>query len=334
MKKNISLALAVILIVALLCGCGASSATDNAAPMPDIPMAPSAPESSVTGGGYRGEMDYGYAADMPSEPEAPMEDASSSMSTNSSSGLPANVKVIYTARLELETTEFDTTVSEMQNLVASLGGYFENSSVNNYSNYRSGDYTVRVPAGNFEAFKTQVGNLCQLRYTSSSAEDVSEYYYDTESRLITQQTKLARLQDLLSRAESMEDIITIESAISETEYMIEQLTGTLRHYDSLVGYSTVYISLIEVYQLSEVEQPVIGFWAKLGNAFKNGTASFGKSIQRMLINFAYNWIGWVIFLVIAAVVIIFIVKRVKRSKVPFISSKRKNASDDKDDSQN
>ena len=49
-------------------------------------------------------------------------------------------------------------------------------------------------------------------------------YYDNEARLTTQRTKLERLQELLSKAEAMEDIITIESAISETELQIEYLT--------------------------------------------------------------------------------------------------------------
>ena len=330
MKKNLTLIISVILIISLFAGCGgASMSADSAVIAPSTPMTNGSYEESMK------DYDYGYSynePEAPMAPDMPAEDAAGS-STNTSSSLPANVKIIYTARLELETTEFDTTVAEMQNLVAALGGYFESSSVNNYSNYRNGNYTVRVPAANFDAFKNQVGQLCQLRYTSTSAEDVSEYYYDTESRLITQQTKLARLQDLLSKAETMEDIITIESAISETEYMIEQLTGTLRHYDSLVGYSTVYISLNEVYQLSEIEEPVIGFWAKLGNAFANGTASFGKSVQRMLINFAYNWIGWLIFLAIAAVVIIFIVKRVKRVKPRRISFKHQNAPAAEEDAQ-
>ena len=50
------------------------------------------------------------------------------------------------------------------------------------------------------------------------------------------QIKLERLQKLLAQAENMEDIITIESAISETEWNIEDLSGTLRHYDALVDF--------------------------------------------------------------------------------------------------
>ena len=85
-------------------------------------------------------------------------------------------------------------------------------------------------------------------------DDVSEAYYDQESRLTTQRTKLERLQELLRQAQDMEDIITIESAISETELEIEFLTGSLRKYDSQINYSTITLSLREVYRREEREE--------------------------------------------------------------------------------
>ena len=61
--------------------------------------------------------------------------------------------------------------------------------------------------------------MCHVVYMSSSAENITEAYYDTDSRLKTAQIKLERLQNLLANADNMADIITIESAISETEYV-------------------------------------------------------------------------------------------------------------------
>ena len=68
----------------------------------------------------------------------------------------------------------------------------------------------------------------------------------------------------------MEDIITIESAISETQESIDRLSGSLQHYDSMVDYATVYINLNEVYQLSTVQETPAGFAQRLGNAFAGG----------------------------------------------------------------
>jgi hypothetical protein len=303
MKKILSVFLCAVLIAMLLCGCGGSSKTESA-PHMDAAKAGGSSASYAANGSVGWTMDEAAEAPMAMEPKAESQTGSS---------LPANVKLIYRANIDMESTEFDKALDGLNDLVERMGGYYENSELNNYSTYRRGYYVVRLPAENFEAFLSAVGELCQVNNLSRSAEDISEYYYDTESRLATQQTKLARLQDLLRQAEDMEDIITLESAISETELVIEQLTGKLRKYDSLVGYSTVNISLSEVYKLTEVTEPAIGFGAKLGQAFRTGATGFVDGMQRFLLSVARGWIGWLIFLIIVAAVLL-IVRRVIRKR--------------------
>ena len=303
MKKILSVFLCAVLIAMLLCGCGGSSKTESA-PHMDAAKAGGSSASYAVNGSVGWTMDEAAEAPMAMEPKAESQTGSS---------LPANVKLIYRANIDMESTEFDKALDGLNELVERMGGYYENSELNNYSTYRRGYYVVRLPAENFEAFLSAVGELCQVNNLSRSAEDISEYYYDTESRLATQQTKLARLQDLLRQAEDMEDIITLESAISETELVIEQLTGTLRKYDSLVGYSTVNISLSEVYKLTEVTEPAIGFGAKLGQAFRTGATGFVDGMQRFLLSVARGWIGWLIVIILVVVAII-VVKKVRRRR--------------------
>lgn len=326
MKKKLSLLLAILMLAVILTGCGASAKSeamnDSMVVAPSAPMMPApapapAPAEPMAPGASADDY-YDYAADVKGDaPEVTVPE----IETGSGTSLPVGVKLIYRAHINLESTAFDTAVNTIQSLTTSCGGYFENSGLDNYGNYRYAYYTVRVPAAQFETFCSTIsqigesGETFQVRNISRSAEDVSEVYYDTEARLTTQKTKLARLQDLLSRAESMEDIITIESAISETEFAIENLTGTLRHYDSLVGYSTINIDLSEVYKLTEVEEPVIGFGAKLVAAFKSGCSRFVNNLERTLLNIARSWVGWLIFLVIAAIVIVVLVRFSRRCKV-------------------
>ncbi len=231
-----------------------------------------------------------------------------------SAALPEGVKMIYSASLTLETTEFDQAVQQLSQLVQDCGGWVESSQLYNYNSYREAAYTFRVPAEEFSPFCQQAGELCTLRDIRRSGEDVSERYYDSESRLATQRTKLTRLQELLAKAESMEDIITLESAISETELVIEQLTGTLRHYDSLVGYSTVNVELREVYKVTAAEEPAIGFWAKLGAAFRAGTGYFVDDLQDLALSFARGWAGWLIFFAVAAAVILLLRRSFRRRR--------------------
>lgn len=302
-RKNIFAAILIFaLLLGLMTGCGASSDTAADTYVSNGTTAESEPEAP------REDMDYGYAADTNDKP------ASGNVPEEGQDRF-SNAKLIYTANIELESTEFDSAVAGLEALVENMGGYFEESYVNNYGSYRSGNYTVRVPAENFEDFCSAVGELCQLNAVSRRAQDISEAYYDTESRLVTQQTKLERLQTLLAQAENMEDIITLESAISETELYIEQLTGTLRKYDSLVGFSTVTIYLQEVYKLTEVEEPVIGFGAKLAQAFETGCSNFVDGLERGALRFARNWTDWLIFAIVVVVAVLVVRRVLKKHRL-------------------
>ena len=290
MKRGFAWMLALLLLLGLLSGCGGGG--DNAT------ASDTASSSVATDGADDAGGSYG------AWPEAQVaEETTGESAEDGGEDRLENAKMIYTARMEVETTGFDAADADLRTLVEVLGGYFEQAAVHNYgSGYRSGDYTVRIPADQFQAFLDRVGTICHVTYKEEGSENVSEAYYDAESRLVTQQTKLERLQNLLAQAENMEDIITIESAISDTELEIERLTGTLRRYDSLVDYATVYISLQEVYQLSNVEEPATTFGSRMSTAFASGWRGFVSALEGLAVALAYGWV-WLLLLVVIGVVV-------------------------------
>ena len=302
MKKRSAALLLALLLPGLMTACGGSS-KDAAAPSAAV-----ATESTA---------DYGYwndAAEAPMEAEAAKGGASND-GGDARKDLPDGVKMIYRANLELETTEFEQAQRDLAALTQRLGGYFEEQNSNNYaSGYRSAGYTVRVPAEQFEPFLEQVGALYRVRWQSQSAEDVSERYYDTEARLETARIKLDRLQELLSKAQNMEDIITIESAISDVEYQIESLSGELRHYDALIGYATISVSLQEVYKVSEQEDAPLTFGGRLASAFRAGLRAFVDRAEDLAEWLAYSWLGVLAFAAVVAVAVKLARRKDKRQK--------------------
>lgn len=292
MKRMVSLLLALVLAL-VLAGCGASKAAGGASDS----MAASEPETGYWSNNSKSDDSYdedGYDAD----------------GTPASDPASRPVKMIYNGYMEMQTQDFDTAASGIEALVRELGGYFQQSSVSNRgsSSYRYGSYTIRIPAAQFETFFQRAGQLCHVTYTNTTADDVSESYYDTEARLETARIKLERLQQLLAKATSMEDIITIESAISETEWDIENLSGTLRHYDALVDYATVNVELSEVYQLSGQDKAVTTFGGRLGQSFVNGLRAVGSALEDFAVWLAYSWV-WLAVIAAAAVIVIRIVRR-------------------------
>ncbi len=296
MKRTLLAGLLALCLIFTMTACGGSNySKSEAAYASSSPAKAAAPQAAP---------DYAYAEDS----GAMFNGAGGNVT---SAQVAKSRKMIFRASVQLETTEFETTASAISALVESYGGYISNSSLGDRgSNYRWAEYSIRIPSENFAPFLNQVGNLCHETWRNTSQDDITESYYDVDGRLQTQKIKLARLQKLLEQAENMEDIITLESAISETEWAIEDLSGTLRHFDDQVAYSTVTVQLAEVYKYSNVEDAPMSYGQRLASSFRNGLRSFGETIEDITVDLAYSWT----FLLVLAVIIIVIVRIVRRRR--------------------
>lgn len=172
MKRGFAWLLTLLALLGLLSGCGGGG---------DTTASDTASNSAATEGADDPGGSYGAWA------EAEVAEDSGGTAEDGASDRLENAKMIYTARMEVETTAFDTADADLRTLVEVLGGYFEQAAVHDYgSGYRSGDYKVRIPADQFQPFLDRVGTLCHVTYQEQTSENVSEAYYDAESRLATQ----------------------------------------------------------------------------------------------------------------------------------------------------
>ena len=180
MKRCLTLLLALVLALSLA-ACGAKSAG------PD----------TMTGdyNGYESaKEDYDFSA-TDDEPEgAGAWNGDGQVGSGIDKSLSERgVKMIYSAHIEMQTLSYEQAVEDIAALVERSGAYFEQKNFSNYSSgYRHASYTVRVPAEQFADFCAQVGTLCHVTWQDDSAENISEQYYDTQSRLETAQIKLVR----------------------------------------------------------------------------------------------------------------------------------------------
>ncbi len=122
-------------------------------------------------------------------------------------------------------------------------------------------------------------------------------------------------------ADNMSDIITIESAIADTELDIDYLSGTLRSYDNLVDYATVYLNLDEVYRFTGTGEAPLTLGQRLGEAFSSGLTAVGDFFEGLLVFLVYAWF-WVILVIVAVVVLV----RLIRGKHVFRRRKKKTSS--------
>ena len=241
-----------------------------------------------------------------------------------------NTKLIYTAHMSLQSTEFDDTCQSVKSLAAGCGGYIESESISNgsisSSALRNASFVIRVPAERYEDFIRGIGEDCRVVSMDQSMTDIAEQYFDAEQKLETLRNKHDRLEELLSRADNMSDIIVLENELSDTEYQINRYQGTLNKYDSLVNFSTVSISLREVSRPGTSIDDDQSFFAKLARAFKEGLGHTADGLESIAYWISYNVVGIVI--AIAVVIILIKVHPVRRIKAAKAGKKAQAASEE------
>lgn len=281
-KQLLSLLLALLMIFAL-CACGSS-----AMPSP----------SSMSVNNYKAEYDtpmeasmaYDYSDTASSEEYggfAAGGEAELAVSTEAPREGDINPdKIIYSADATLETTDFDTALEELAELIKQYGGFVESSSihgVNLYSSYgrRSADYSIRVPSESFSALMSALSGIGNVPYSHTYTDNITAQYYDTQARLTAYETQEQSLLTMLEKAESVEDLIRIEEKLTDVRYNIDAVKSRLKNWDRQVNYSTVSLSVNEVIEYSPAAK--LSYGERLGLSLKHGLSAVGDFFSELLV---------------------------------------------------
>ncbi len=253
-KRNYQILSALLcLILLLLSGCGSGS--KSAAPEMTIAETMAAAEEVC-------EEDSGfYGAEAMAMPSAVTEKGEGNASGTSAadsadstqSNLPAGRKLIRNVSMYVETDDFDSLLSSIQEHVSGFGGYIERSDISGQrTNYqgsplpRSAYLTIRIPSKQLDSFTASVENGANVINKSETTEDVTLRYSDIESRKKSLTIEQDRIWALLEKADTLDAVISLEERLSEIRYELEAMESQLRLYDNQVDYSTVDLSVDEV----------------------------------------------------------------------------------------
>ena len=251
-KKTKTTLTAALSLLLLFSGCGGSA--DKSSSTTATSQAYDA--SAAYDNGWSGEIaeessEYG-TADMKYD-DAEYDDAAEGSGGDPSSAASAgandlsNRKLIKNVSLSLETEDFDTMKSSMEESISTYGGYIEYSSFDApQGTYRLRYYsiTARIPAEKLDEFVAAAGNLGTLTNKSENVQDVTLDYVDKTVYKESLQVEYDRVTELLEKADDLDQILALESKLSQLRYEINSYESQLRTYDNLISYSTVdiYIS--------------------------------------------------------------------------------------------
>lgn len=299
MKKKICSVILMSMLAVTLISCGSSS--DKASSMEY-----STPEEAVY---YdNGEM-AAYAEDTAAGVQT-----DTTVDENAQS---SNRKLIKNVDLSVETKEYDLLMQNLENEIKEIGGYVESMNAYNgtsysYSDNRNATIVARIPAAQLDGFVSKIGEAANITNRSESVEDVTLTYVDMESHKKMLAEEQERLMTLLEEATTIEDIITIESRLSEVRYQIESMESQLRTFDNQVDYSTVTIHIDEVKELTPVVEESAG--TRIRNGFIASFNNVIHGIKEFFIGLIIALPYLIVWGIIIALLVFILVKIVKASE--------------------
>jgi len=190
-------------------------------------------------------------------------------------------RVIRTAELGLEIPpeSFGDRFAQVIDVAANNDGFVATST----SRERSGNVTMRVPAGNFTQTLQDLRALGDVEVQTIQGRDVTAEYVDLRARLRIAKSRREVLLRLMDRATSIEQTIRVQNALDETQLRIEEFQGQLRFLDNRTSLATIQVHLREegVEVAAEIDTPSIP------TAFERSVAGFVGVIAAVVIGLGY-----------------------------------------------
>lgn len=246
-------------------------------------------------------------------------------------------KIIKTVDLSMETQAFDELLEKIGRETQDAGGYVEYSSVGGMASEwekaagitqsRYASMTVRVPTDKLDAYLDSIRAAGHVLRESTSTQDVTLQYTDVESHKTALLTEQTRLFELMEQADTVEDLISIESRLSEIRYWLEYYESQLRIYDNQIDYTAISLYIDEVVEFTDIVDRNAGLGTRIKNGLIQTFVGIKHGLENLVVWLAVN----AVFLVIIAVAVIlavrYIHKRRKANKTGSTQQEPANLSD-------
>ena len=138
---------------------------------------------------------------------------------------PSDLMLVRRGDLAAEVEDLTPTLVRTHSLTASLGGYIANESRDD----RSVNVSLRVPEPKLDIAMDSLSELGKVTSRKVSSQDVTEEAIDVEARIQSLTAERDQLRLLLSRANAINDVFTIEREIARVQADIDSLQRRLDH---------------------------------------------------------------------------------------------------------
>jgi len=250
--------------------------------------------------------DYGYEKATEETTEAVDETSvvEAEQSTNATSSTPIKVterKIIKEGSISFETDNITDARKKIDKVVKELGAYVSADTENKYPEKIQQNMTIRVPIADFDNLLNKIVSGAEhLDSKDINATDVTEEFLDIQARIKTKKELEARYLQILTKANSVSDIMEVERQIGVLREEIESAEGRLKFLENRTSLSTLHVTFYEYHESEK------GFGSEFSRGFVNGWTN----MVWFLVGLVNIWP----FLIFMAGIIWFIINRINKRK--------------------
>jgi hypothetical protein len=233
----------------------------------------------------------------------------------------AQRKIIRNANMSIEVENFDFTYGKINSIISGIG-FVQETNIrkdrvfidSEEKLFTNGVIVIRVDQDYFDEVLKDLRELGLVFEESIGSNDVTDKYFDIESRLRLLKFEQERLEKYLNSITDPDAIFKTESRLTELRYEIEGLTGTINKLNDLVDLSTITLNINEKIpgniNVPPADKPYFErLWNDFLSSLKGVLNFFGEVLLAIV-----TALPVILLLAVIGLVVLFAVKRRKRQK--------------------
>lgn len=179
--------------------------------------------------------------------------------------LPAPERqVIQRGSMRLEVEQVAPARERVEAIAAAIGGQVARLTA---SSDRSAEFQLRIPSARLGAAMDSIARIGAVKDRTLAVDDVTEQVVDVEARLQSLRATRDRLRQLLERAGSVPDVITVERELARVQGELESLQARLESLRGLAAMSELQVRIDRPVVLGPIGALFVGAGRLLGKLF-------------------------------------------------------------------
>ena len=208
-------------------------------------------------------------------------------------------KLVRSGGINFQSEDLEKDYQQIKGMLGGFDAYLENESQSNDQFRKTYNLSIRVPSDKYDSLLNRISGIAfKVDSKYSNTDEVTERYYDLQSRIQNKKELEKRYREILTKANEVKDILEIERNLNEVRTDIEMMEGQFNYLSNQIKFSSLQVQFYEElpYELNSPKKK--GFWVRIFNAVDNGWQVFLTVFVGLVTLWPFYLAGGLVFVLV------------------------------------